>query len=95
PLFKLVSDVRKNGSSWSLPPTTRSENQGWQSSFYCIWQERNSRLHRCLSCPASMVAAKIISLCVDKCSYMSTLGSSLGPHLCGYLVPQSIVRGIQ
>ncbi|CAN6868094.1 unnamed protein product, partial [Brassica oleracea] len=27
PLFKLVSDVRKNGSSWSLPPTTRSENQ--------------------------------------------------------------------
>ncbi|KAF3564614.1 hypothetical protein DY000_02015215 [Brassica cretica] len=69
--------------------------QGWQSSFYCIWQERNSRLHRCLSCPASMVAAKIISLCVDKCSYMSTLGSSLGPHLCGYLVPQSIVRGIQ
>lgn len=27
PLFTLVSDVSKNGSSWSLPPTIRSEKQ--------------------------------------------------------------------
>uniref|UniRef100_A0A0D3BFV6 Reverse transcriptase zinc-binding domain-containing protein n=1 Tax=Brassica oleracea var. oleracea TaxID=109376 RepID=A0A0D3BFV6_BRAOL len=57
--------------------------QGWQTSVYELWRERNRRLHDGLTWPAARVVKLILSSLRDKCSRWR-LKVSQGPLLASF-----------